>query len=286
MQDGTTLTPSITFLSQTVIVKTDDPQEARTYPLRVTASLRDYSAVTPVDVDFNLVIGACLVLDLIKPATFIGTQVYKVKEDAMPVTNLLYSFSPQCVQASIAYVSTLENGTPLPTWITFDATKLSYVIKTDASANKGIYYIKVQASVVNLGQDTTSLVDEFVWTLLVESDEAAFYEITPNTAPFFDIPPTNDVTVKAGEALRYELSTIRDLEGDDVKVTVDMGKAAEFMFFWDFKNEFQILADRTNNTDAGYYQIKITLTDNHTSEALATEYDFRLIVEPSFGGED
>lgn len=70
-----------------------------------------------------------------------------------------------------------------------------------------------------------------------------------------------------------------DDDGEEVKVEVDLGTAVTFCKFDDNTYTFTILADETNESHAGEYNIKIKLTDESEVE---TKYTLILnIVDPS-----
>jgi len=98
--------------------------------------------------------------------------------------------------------------------------------------------------------------------------------VNVNLAPYWVDSVPSTITVYEGDAFKYTLPSLIDVEGDDFVISVDVGSAIIFLTY--DNGVFNIPKGKTDETMVNIYEIKILVTDSAGS-TLKTE--IKLIIK-------
>lgn len=174
----------------------------------------------------------------------------------------------------VAYTPGFESFERSPDQI-FNWSELlaSMSVYTTNEAYEGVHYFKVYSTL-----DDTANSQAYV-TFSIEMILSTV-RVAENIDPYFPVAVENQ-SVYWGEPLSYVLGTAKDVEGNNVEVSVDFGGAERFLVFKPDSNQFKILDRSTFPEDIGFYTIRIVVTDDNESDPSKVEYSFILEVKPN-----
>jgi len=167
--------------------------------------------------------------------------------------------------ATITYSAELYDGSPLPSFLTFNSTEVSFLIDPLYS-DLGNYTIYVTG--------TDELGDEFTmeWNLTVIEQ---VIEVILNTAPPFLLSDPADQEMDVLEVKTYQIARADDDDGDGVTIEAFLNTASPLPGFINF--ESRKFTFTPEEDDDGVYLITIQLTDDNPNP-LSMYYQFNLIV--------
>lgn len=103
-------------------------------------------------------------------------------------------------------------------------------------------------------------------------------DLVGNSGPYLVPEPKADITAYIGKSFSHSFGKAYDIEGDAVKINVDLGRAYEFANFDFITNSLTIAEGATNLRHPRFTTITMTLTDDNPIVSVTT-YKFRLVLE-------
>jgi hypothetical protein len=159
----------------------------------------------------------------------------------------------------LTYTATLENGNPLPNWLTFNPQTRQFEVA--ANTNVGTYTVKVTATDNGNASVTTS----FTVTILPK----------PNTPPVAGMIPNQTVPFNTLANFTFDANTFSDPDGDVLTLTATLSNGSPLPAWLSFDTKTRTFAV-TPNSSVGVYIIRVTATDK---EGLAIATTFQLTIQ-------
>jgi uncharacterized repeat protein (TIGR01451 family) len=148
---------------------------------------------------------------------------------------------------SLTYSASLENGSPLPTWLTFDATTRTFS-GTPTNNDVGSFTIEVQAT-DNNGATATD-----TFELAVEN-----INDTPTLANAIANQTATEDTVFS---FTFDANTFSDVDaGDSLSYNVTLPNGAPLPTWLSFNGATRTFSGTPTNGDVGILSLKVTATD-------------------------
>jgi len=164
------------------------------YKVDATYSLERYPTILKV-LSFDLT------MFVLNSPPALSQQSYMVGETVKTISYGLFSITPTSSSLVFTYSSTLDDGSPLPSFISGVLTLSDYefTIYSSVAADAGTYILKVTALVSGTGQ-STSLSTSFTLVVTAPAPLAII-----NQPPYFVSDLTLDFSIFAGEEWEYQL---------------------------------------------------------------------------------
>lgn len=179
----------------------------------------------------------------------------------------------------ITMTVTLEDGSPLPDFLTFDSSLLQFSWYTTTNSDLGEYYIKVFIEIERT--DTVPpvyIAHEFTWLLTLLPIIEPFYY---NQPPFFVTQPKDQV-VEFGHLHMYKLPAVWDKQNDNVTMRFDFAEASVFTSNLTVDGDINNTQIKFYTTDRNFinknFTIRIILDDNNFYYPLKAFYDINVTV--------
>ena len=197
---------------------------------------------------YTITLGATPVNDA--PVVFSAIQDQAATEDSAFSYQFAATVFKDAESTTLEYTATMQDGSALPTWLTFDPTTRTFT-GTPLNGNVGTLTVKVTASDGEL-----SVSDQFNINVQNTNDAPAL------------VNPIADAQALKGAAFSYTFSASAFADsdlGDTLNYTAALENGAVLPSWLVFNSTTRTFSGTPGSDDVGVFSIKVTASDGQTS---------------------